>query len=373
MMRVLLWGTYDNGKPRVRILRRGLEENGVEIIECHREIWESVEDKSQIGSWTHKLRLLFRWVTAYPGLIFRYLRAPKHDAVIVGYMGQLDVLIIRLFAKMRGVPIVWDAFLSLYNTVVTDRALIHKGNPVAWLLYALEWLGCRCADRVVLDTHAHAKYFIDTFHLHPSRCAVAWVGVEPEVFPITSPRTNRPETNRIVLFYGQFIPLHGIETIIEAARLTRDRPIHWVIIGNGQEASHIREILDQRPLPNIEWIPWVNYNELTEWIARADICLGIFGDTDKAARVIPNKVFQVLASGKPLITRDSPAIRELLDPSMPGIRLVPAANAAALADGINHLLKHPPGEGLHAAIRPQLQPAAIGRKFFEIISSCTKH
>lgn len=371
-MRVLLWGTYDNGKPRVRILRRGLEENGVEIIECHREIWESIEDKSQIGGWTNKLRLLFRWITAYPGLIVRYLRAPKHDALIVGYMGQLDVLIIWLFAKIRGVPLVWDAFLSLYNTVVTDRAFIHKSNPAAWLLYALEWLGCRCADRVVLDTHAHAQYFIDTFHLHPSRCAVAWVGVEPEAFPVVSPHDNRHDANRIVLFYGQFIPLHGIGTIIEAAQLSRDKPIHWVIIGSGQEARRIRSMLDQCPLPNVEWLPWVSYSDLTKWIARADICLGIFGDSDKAARVIPNKVFQVLASGKPLITRDSPAIRELLDPAMPGIRLVPAADAVALANEINYLLEHPPGEELHASIRPQLQPVSIGRQFVQIISSCTK-
>src|SRR6185437_8339843 len=46
-----------------------------------------------------------------------------------------------------------------------------------------------------------------------------------------------------VLFYGQFIPLHGIGTIIEAARLLRDAPIQWTLVGRGQEAPRIRAML----------------------------------------------------------------------------------------------------------------------------------
>ena len=57
----------------------------------------------------------------------------------------------------------------------------------------------------------------------------------------------------------------------------------WVLIGRGQEETRIRSMLDAQPLGNLNWIPWVEYEELKNWIARADICLGIFGNTDKAA------------------------------------------------------------------------------------------
>lgn len=365
-MHVVIWGTYDLGKPRNRILLRGLRENGVKVVECHAEVWSNIEDKSEIKGLTAWARLLLRWFLSYPGLIARYLREPGHDAVVIGYLGLIDVLVIWPFARLRGVPIVWDAFLSLYDTVIHDRKLIGVGQPVAWVLFALEWLACRAANLVILDTRAHGEYFAKTFRIAPHRLATIPVGVEPEHFPprqledLAAP-LDRPIK---VLFYGQFIPLHGIDTILEAARLAKDEAIDWVIVGRGQEAERIRALLAAAPLPRLTWVSWVDYRELKEWIYRADICLGIFGDTDKAARVIPNKVYQVLSAGVPLITRDSPAIREILDPETPGLRLVPPADPEALLSAVRDLAGETRAErhreALYTNLRENISPRAIG-------------
>ena len=80
-----------------------------------------------------------------------------------------------------------------------------------------------------------------------------------------------------ILFYGQFIPLHGIETIIEAAGSMQSEEVDWVLIGRGQEEVRIRDRLDRHRLPRLQWIPWVPYDRLRAEIAAADICLGIFG------------------------------------------------------------------------------------------------
>ena len=61
-LRVIAWGTYDLGKPRVRILLRGLRENGVEVLECHRDVWQGVEDKSQVAGWRRKARFIGKWL-----------------------------------------------------------------------------------------------------------------------------------------------------------------------------------------------------------------------------------------------------------------------------------------------------------------------
>ena len=365
-MRIVWWGTYDLSKPRNRILLRGLRENGVEVVECHAEVWSGIEDKSAIsgvGAW---LPLVFRWLMAYPWLILRYLRAPRHDAVFVGYLGLIDVLVIWPFARLRGAPIVWDVFLSLHDTVVADRKMVGARHPAARLLFALEWLACRAASRVVLDTEAHARFVAETYHLAPERMAALPVGVEPEHFP---PRRRKGGAARStggikVLFYGQFIPLHGIDTIVRAARLARAEAIEWVLIGGGQEGERIRRLLAEAPLPRLEWLPWVDYPELTEWIHRSDICLGIFGDSGKAARVIPNKVFQVLSAGVPLVTRDSPAIREILSPDTPGARLVPPADPEALLAAIRDLTREAAEnrwpDPLYADLRQRIAPRAVG-------------
>jgi len=338
-MRIVFWGTYDTGKPRNRILLRGLRENKIDLTECHADIWSGVEDKSQIRTLAKKILFLCRWLLSYPGLLFDFCRLPKHDAVIVGYLGQLDVLILWPFARMRRIPIVWDAFLSLYDTVVNDRKMVGKYHPLALLLYMWEWLACRAADSILLDTQAHADYFVRQFHLPSHKTFAVFVGAETDVFsesPLESP-VIKDNNQFTVLFYGQFIPLHGIETIINAARLMIDDPVQWIIIGQGQEEEKIRAMLDESPIPLLQWIPWVDYRELRQWIQRSDLCLGIFGESGKATRVIPNKVFQVLAAGKPILTRDSPAIRELLDPDMAGVTLVPPANPSALAAGIREI------------------------------------
>jgi glycosyltransferase involved in cell wall biosynthesis len=366
-MRVVLWGTYDTGKPRIRILLRGLRENGVEVIECHKEVWGGVDDKSQVRGVFNTLRLLVRWLLAYPVLVFRYLRLPRHDVVLIGYMGQLDVLVLWPFAKLRGVPMVWDAFLSLYNTVVEDRRMISSGNPLARLLWSLEWMACRLADRLILDTRAHADYFVNTFHVSKEKTVSVFVGAEQEAFPIAPGQLPKTDADPIVLFYGQFIPLHGIETIIRAARAACDEPLDWVIIGSGQEAARVRALIDADPIPRLKWIDWVSYSKLTDWILHANVCLGIFGDTEKAARVIPNKVFQILMSGKPLVTRDSPAMRELVQPDHPGIWLVAPADPDALLRAVREAVNSPESADFHAALRKRISSPAIGQYLLDCL------
>ncbi len=93
-----------------------------------------------------------------------------------------------------------------------------------------------------------------------------------------------------ILFWGKMIPLQGVRYIKHAQELLRnEKNISFRIIG-------------EVPIP---------YTELPAIIRTADICLGIFGDTDKTTRVIPNKVYEAIAMKKPVISADTPAIREL--------------------------------------------------------------
>lgn len=365
-MRVVFWGTYDTGKPRVRILLRGLRENGVEVIECHKEVWGGIEDKSQLKGLKQKLELLPKWLLAYPVLIWRYLRLPKHDAAIVGYLGQLDVLVLCLFAWLRGVPIIWDAFLSLYNTVVEDRRMLAPGNPIAWMLWTWEWLACRAADLVVLDTNAHGRYFVDTFGVPESKVRRIFVGAETDLFRPRPDIRRDPSQAFTVLFYGQFIPLHGIDTVVRAAKLTEAQGIRWVIVGTGQESPRIRALVEALKPANLEMLEWIPYAELIDWLHKADMCLGIFGDTEKAARVIPNKVFQILAAERPLITADTPAIREILADG-DGYTIVPAADPAALASAAIAASKAVPGA--RRSYRELVSPMAVTHPMIDLIDA----
>lgn len=374
-MRVVLWGTCDTGKPRVRILRDGLRANGVEVIECRADVWRGIEDKSQVKGAARWLGLLAGIVCAYPRLIWRYLRLPPHDWVLLGYPSIPDIFVIRLFAWLRGARVAMDWFLSAYDTVVMDRKLVGPRHPLALILWSVEWLAARLADRVFMDTRTHARRMEALFHLRPGRCGAVWVGAE-DVFFQPSPEKRAPhKTGRPlhVLFYGQFIPLHGVPTIIEAACLLHDQPMEWLLIGRGQEAARVRKMLEDEPLTKLRWLDWVDYAMLLEHIHAADVCLGIFGASDKAASVIPNKVFQVMAAGKPVITRDSPAVRELFLEPPSSVTLVAPDDPVALAAAIKAFVPQGILAGGNAALARSFNSAVIGTQLVAVLRSSTEH
>ncbi len=357
----MFWGTYDLSKPRNRILIQGLLESGAQVEECRAAVWDRVRDKGTLGALS-LARGLLRTALCYPRLVVRFLRAEAPDVLVVGYLGQLDVLVLYPFARLRAVPVLWDQFLSIYDTVVEDRRKLHRRHPLAKALYAWEWLACRSADRVLMDTRAHARYVVDTFGVAPERVEAVWVGAETAIFRPAATRPKGDGEPLRVLFYGQLIPLHGVETIVMAARLVRGLPIRFLLIGSGQEEGLVRRLLEEQPLASLEWRPWIEYDRLIEAIEEADVCLGIFGCSDKAARVIPNKVFQIIAAGRPLITRESPAIREIFGDEAPGVSLVPPGDAKALAAALGALLdgERRMAEPPSLALRDRISPAAIG-------------
>ncbi len=184
-------------------------------------------------------------------------------------------------------------------------------------------------DLVVADTAADATYFATRFGLPSERVAVCYVGAEDRLF---NPGRRSAEPFR-ALFVGKLIPLHGIETILSAAALCPD--VAFLVVGSGQLSNK----LPNRP-DNVQWEPWVDYERLPDLYRAAGCALGIFGTSEKARRVIPNKAFHALATETPLITADTEASRELLRHEFDAL-LVPVGDPASLADAVRRLASDP--------------------------------
>jgi glycosyltransferase involved in cell wall biosynthesis len=286
----------------------------VTVVERHREVWGR-------HNWSLGLGQMARMARAEGSLARR--RADDADVVLVGYPGHFDMPAAKRAA--RGRPVVFNPLVSLHDTLVGDRARFRPHSPAAGILRAVDNGAFRGADLVVADTEAHAAFFRQAFGLPEERVAVALVGADE---PLFRPGWHPPEQFH-VLFVGKLIPLHGLETILAAAALVPEIPFR--VVGDGQLAG----LLDGRPA-NVDHVPWIPYEELPDAYRGAGCALGIFGTGDKAARVIPNKVFQALACARPVITADTPAARELLSDGTDAL-LVPAGDAEALAVAVRRL------------------------------------
>src|SRR5262249_6312316 len=149
--------------------------------------------------------------------------------------------------------------------------------------------------------------------------------------PIT-PTNGRPYT---VLHFGRYIPLHGLETVVRAASLLEQsgEPCRFLLVGEGEERSRIESLAREIGASTIEFHRSEPPERLAEIVRTADLCLGIFGVSGKAGRVVPNKVYEAMAAGKPVITGDSPAAREILRDGEDCL-LCERGNPAALAEAI---------------------------------------
>ena len=331
-MRVVYFGTYERRYPRNAQVISCLRGAGVDVVERHASVWEGREHKFAAG-----LGPALRLARAELALLQKL--GGEFDALVVGYPGHLDLPAAKRAA--RGRPVVFNPLVSLADTFVSDRARFREGSLAARTLGAIDRVAFRSADVVVADTAAHAELFAT---LGARRVEVCLVGAEERLF---HPEWRQPE-EFTCLFVGKLIPLHGLETILEAAR--RAPELHFRVVGSGQ----LEALLARRP-DNVEWRAWVEYERLPDELRATGCALGIFGTSTKARRVIPNKVFQALACGAPVVTADTPAARELLTDGESAL-LVPPGDPDALADALRELAADP---GLARRI------AAGGRSTYE--------
>jgi glycosyltransferase involved in cell wall biosynthesis len=312
--RTLLWWTHrpDPNYSRNRIVRQQIEALGWRIVDFKPAL-------SRFGDGQARLWAL-----------------PPHDAVWVPCFRQRDVAAARRHARRVRVPLIFDPLISAWDKQVFERRKFAEDSVRARRLLAWESALLQQCDRVVADTAEHAVFFRQRFGVPAEALTVVPVGAEEDLFvPTPMPDTAPPE----VLFVGSFIALQGPEVIVEAVRRYRGPAARFTLLGDGPLKA--RCVDAARGLQNLHFEPWLDYRKLPERLARAQVVLGVFGGSQKAGRVIPNKAYQALAVARPLITREGPAWQGIAQGFASGVWRVPPGDAAALADALAQLLDQP--------------------------------
>ena len=314
MSRTLLWWTHrpEADYSRNRIVRQQLEALGWTIVDFKPAI-------SALGDWQARLTTL-----------------RPHDAVWVPCFRQRDVAAARRYARRRGIPLIFDPLISAWDKQVYERQKFGEQSPQARRLLGWESRLFQGCDRVIADTAEHADFFRQRFGVAQDALAVVPVGAEEDLFmPTPVPDAAIPE----VLFVGSFIALQGPETIVEAARRYRGPHARFTLLGDGPLKQTCVEAASG--LQNVHFESWLDYCKLPARIARAQLLLGVFGSSQKAGRVIPNKAYQALAAGRPLVTREGSAWQGIPAGQESGVWRVAPGDPQALADAIGTILSAP--------------------------------
>jgi hypothetical protein len=279
-VRALYFGTYDRRHPRNVNAIAAMRSAGVEVVERQAPV----------------LHGGLRGALSVAGAEMR-LSTPRRrdfDVVIVGYPGHFDVPRARRVAGNH--PLVFDAVLSLENELVQVRNRYRARSTAATLLRAVDRRALRLPDLVVCATIAEAAYLES---LGARRTEAIFLGADEDVFC----ETWAPAYP----FSAFYVADASHEVVEDAARMTPEVPVR---------------IVDAPEIP---------YDERGIAFAHAGIVLGSFA----YSRAIPPAVFQGLATGAPVVTADTSAVRELVDDQ--SAVLVPPGDARALADALRTL------------------------------------
>jgi glycosyltransferase involved in cell wall biosynthesis len=292
--KVLIWGRYGNygpDYPRNRVIESVLRSLGCEVSRF-------LPTLSATADIEYALRNTLT-------------RGPRPDLVWVPCFRQRDLAAAARYARRHRIPLVFDPLISAYDKQVNEKHKFAADGTQARRLLAWESRLFKLPDWLIADTEGHADYFHVTHGVARERIRVIPVGAEEALFT-PQPWPQKPADAPLELvFFGTFIGLQGVDVLAQAILQYDGPPTHWRLIGEGPMKAECERML--APLvgaaspSRVSFEGWGPLPELPERLASADAILGIFGTSDKALRVIPNKVYQGLAIGRAVLTAATPA------------------------------------------------------------------
>ncbi|WP_158612745.1 glycosyltransferase [Frigoribacterium sp. PhB24] len=340
---MLQYGVHDTGYPRNVRVRAHLERRLGAVVD--------VAPRSRAAS---RLRRAFHDVRSLA-------RGSRHaDVVLVSEFRLSHAPLAWLAARLRGAVLVVDGFVGLHETAVDDGRRVAPASLAARRLRLLDAAAVRCADVYLVDTEPRAAEIVRRHH---PAAPVVPLAVGAPAWATWQPSEARGDALR-VLYYGGYIPLHGVDLVIEALVLVgARRRVEVVFVGDGPARPSAEARVRRAGLADrCTFVDAVPESELVERIARADVVLGVFGSSAKARGVVANKVWQGLACGRTVVTQRTSALDDVQREVGGLLVQTEPASASSIADA---LVTAPPADRAKAPRDVAVRLEAIVRRSYD--------
>lgn len=293
-LRVFQYGVHDASYPRNARVRRYLE--SLERVEV------STALRSRSGGRLRRALADFRAL---------WCGARHSDVVLLSEFRLTHAPLVKAVAAFVGARTVVDGFVGLHETAVGDWGRLAPGSLRARRLALHDRLAVRSANLYLIDTEVRAETIR---RAHPGAAVLA-LPVGAPSWAAHRPRSTEVDGTRPVhfLYYGNYIPLHGLDLVIDAfSALDPTVDFRVTFLGDGGLRSRIEaRVSASEWASRATFVDSVPEAELADHIASADVVLGVFGDSEKARTVLANKVWQGLASGRVVVTQAGSALDDL--------------------------------------------------------------
>ncbi len=235
--------------------------------------------------------------------------------------------------------------------------LIEMGflkNPL--LKYLLRKLALKCyneASTIIALTRGIQKNIQNKIPEKKEKVFLVTNGVNPDLFTLDNEakleieelkNKFNPENKFVCFYFGAHSLNNALFTIIETARLLKSEPeILFILLGGGDKKDQLQQMAKEYGLENILFLPPVPRNKSPLWLQLADIFLLPYLKGKFFRLNLPNKFFDYLASGKPIILAGEGETADVISKSGSG-KIVKAEDFKAMANAILQFKSMPPNE-----------------------------
>ena len=231
------------------------------------------------------------------------------DLIIVGDDSPEIVNFLFFLTRKK---IVYNALCSVYERLVVSRNKTSLFSPKAIYYWLLDFLACRFAAVVMLESAHQIQYFKHLFWLSAKKSFLAWTGVDEKNYFYNSDLKKFDDFT--VIFRGRLLPEAGGEVIVRAAKLLEGSNIKVLMHSFGLELEKIKKIIEELKPSNFVLITdFLPIEQVRETMQKSHLSLGQLSSHDRLQRTIPHKAYESLALKLPYLTARNPAVLELLE------------------------------------------------------------
>lgn len=213
-------------------------------------------------------------------------------------------------------------------------------NPI--LIFLSEWLErflYRRADQVMVNSPGFLQPVTSR---GAKQVKLIPNGADPSMFDPDDDGAVFRQSNQLTdKFVALYAGAHGMSNdlniVLDAAGLLADeKNIQIVLIGDGKEKPALLTQAEKMNLSNVTFLPSVPKTEMAAALAGADACIAILKPLEEYKTTYPNKVFDYMAAGRPVVLAIDGVIREVVEAAACGIFAEPG-NSVELANAIRRL------------------------------------
>lgn len=238
--------------------------------------------------------------------IRRQLREFKPD-VVIGF-GILNTSIAIMLARSKGIPCVYYLIDELHR-LVPHRMLRGVAKRI-------ESLNMKMANLVLSINEALRQYTI-AMGAPEAKAAVIGAGVDLERFNMLGDGTDErlrlqiEEDDLVLFFMGWLYEFSGLREVAEEllAKQNQYEKLRLLIVGKGELWDYLREKAERDPNRRIVLLDWQPYDRIRDLISASDICILPAHNIEIMQNIVPIKIYEYMAMGKPVLATDLNGLR----------------------------------------------------------------